>query len=81
MRFNDYKSKFRSHRAGGTVTQASFHEHFCQPGHTGITDWEVILIDQAENEPSLRRKESFRQNQLGTFFPDGLNVCEVYVET
>ena len=85
-RINNYKSKFRSYRdkfltgtlpEGQIIQQANFHDHFCQAGHNGISDWSLKIIDQAEDETSLRRKESFWQHKLDTFAPNGLNEREV----
>ncbi len=61
--------------------QEKFHNHFCQEGHKGIEDWEVILIDSAFTEKSLRRKELFWQYKLKTFHPDGLNEIEALIDT
>ena len=61
--------------------QEKFHKHFCQEGHKGIEDWEVILIDSAHSEKSLRSKELFWQYKLKTFHPDGLNEVEAIVDT
>ena len=61
------------------VTQTSFHQHFCQPGHYGQEDWEVILIDKAVDLVSVRKKESFWKHKLDTFIPKGLN--EKFVPT
>ena len=60
--------------------QEKFHEHFCKEGHKGIEDWEVILIDSANSEKSLRSKELFWQYKLETFYPDGLNEIEAIVD-
>ena len=60
--------------------QEKFHEHFCKEGHKGIEDWEVILIDSAHTEKSLRSKELFWQYKLETFHPDGLNEIEAIVD-
>ena len=84
-RINNYKSKFRAYREkfesgtleGNIIQQACFHDHFCQPGHNGISDWSLKLIDQAGDEPTLRKKESFWQHKLNTFAPNGLNEREV----
>ena len=87
-RFNNYKTKFKKYQEGfynktldkGTIIQqASFHKHFCQEDHNGVSDWSVRLIDQADDERSLRVKESFWQHKLNTFVPNGLNEKEVYI--
>ena len=87
-RINNYKTKFRNYRdkfltgtlaKGQIIQQASLHNHFCQAGHNGISDWSLKIIDQAEDEASLRRRESFWQNKLNTFVPNGLNEREVTI--
>ena len=85
-RLNNYKSKHTQYRnkfsngtlqAGNLIQQASFHSHFCQSDHNGLSDWSVKLIDQTHDEGSLRRQESFWQHKLKMFAPDGLNEKEV----
>ena len=44
-----------------------------------MEDWSIKLIDQAEDLPGVRLKESFWQHKLNTFVPNGLN--ERYVQT
>ena len=88
-RFNPYKSVHRTYRGrffDGTldqfksVDQASFHQHFCQPDHTGINDWLVTIIDQTVDEISLRKREMFWQYKLDTFAPLGLNERDVAID-
>ena len=88
IRLNNYKTKFKKFREafcnqtldkGPVIQQASFHHHFCEEGHNGISDWSVKLIDQADDEKSLRIKESFWQHKLNTFVPNGLNEREVFI--
>ena len=87
-RINNYKTKFKKYHEmflKGTlgdqklVEQASFHSHFCQEGHNGIADWSIKLIDQADDETTVRKKESFWQHKLNTFVPNGLNEREVFI--
>ena len=80
LRFNNYKSCNNRHKTS-IVPQQEFHNHFDQPGHHGITDWEITLIDQGDNEKSVRKRERFWQYKLNTFLPEGLNDCEVPVGT
>ncbi|WP_430731992.1 GIY-YIG nuclease family protein [Acinetobacter baumannii] len=74
LRFNNYKSCNKSHTQK-IVPQQSLHDHFDQPGHSGFTDWEFILIDQGNSEMSVRKRERFWQYTLNTFLPNGLNDC------
>ena len=50
-RVNHYKSAHRNF-----IKQASFHVHFENGKHHGMTDWEITLIDQAESVGDLRRR-------------------------
>ena len=83
---NNYKSKHLKYRkeffegtldASSNIQQAGFHKHFCQLDHHGLSDWSVKLIDQANDEISLRRQETFWLYKLKAFSPDGLNEKEV----
>ena len=38
-----------------------------------MEDWEITIVDRAENVSELRRRESFLQHRLDTFIPNGLN--------
>ena len=78
--FNNYKSAFRKlskSNKPAKVYQQHFHQHFKQPEHNGMDDWRVTLIDRADNRKELRRRESFWQYKLNTFFPHGLNERNV----
>ena len=74
------KVKFKKDHKEKKYCQEKFHQHFCEAGHKGIEDWEIILIDSAHTEKSLRSKELFWQYKLRTFFPEGLNEVEASVE-
>ena len=76
-RFNNYKSAHRNYIKGNTVKKASFHAHFENEKHHGMRDWKITLIDQTESVDDLRRRESFRQYELDTFQPNGLNGRDV----
>ena len=80
LRFNNYKS-CNKHHLEKNVPQQNLHNHFDQPGHNGFSDFEFILIDQGDNEISVRKREKFWQHKLNTFLPHGLNDCEVLVPT
>ena len=56
---NNYKAKFWAYtdkfRRGALekrqiIQQISFHDHFCQAGHNGISDCSLEIIDQLEDE-------------------------------
>ena len=77
MRLANYKSCSKRHNLGKQVPQQSFHDHFKSNGHKRTSDWDFILIDQAKNLPTVRKKESFWQYTLNTFLPEGLNDKDV----
>ena len=76
-RFNNYKSAHRNYIKGNTVKQASFHAHFEDDKHHGMSDWEVTLIDQRESVDDLRRRESSWQHELDIIQPNELNERDV----
>ena len=45
-----------------------------------MDDWGVIVIDNADNLVSVKKKESFWQNKLNTFIPCKLNEREVCID-
>ena len=77
LRFNNYKAFYKKHLEGIMVPQETFFNHFDQFDHNSIEDWEITLIDKADNIQTLRQKESFWQYKLNSFSPHGLNECEV----
>ena len=77
LRFNNYRCSHRNFLKGKEVKQESFHAHYEETGHNGESDWEFILIDQADSVEDLRKRESFWQHELNTFKPVGLNDREV----
>ena len=62
---------------GNIVKQASFYAHFEDDKYHGISDWEIILIDQSESAVDLRRIGSFWQYEFDTFQPNVLNDRDV----
>ena len=85
-RFNNYKSHHRNYckrdkngtlEKGNSVPQQLFHKHFLQEGHNGISDMIFTLIDKADNNAEVLKRESFWQFKLNTFEPHGLNVRNV----
>ena len=75
-RFNNYKSVHRNFIRGNTIKQVSFHAHFEGDKH-GMSDWEIILINQTEDVDNRKRRESLWQYELDTFQPNGLNERDV----
>ena len=58
---NNYKStlcNFRKEQKLSNLAhnQKRFHERYLQNDHNRICDWEIMIIDHAETEKSLRQK-------------------------
>ena len=51
------------------------HAHFFDPGHNGLSDIRVNIIDKTNKENPTQR-EAFWAYKLDTFVPKGLNVRE-----
>ena len=60
-----------------TIKEASFHAHFEDVKHHGMSDWEINLVDQAESVDDFRRRETFWQYELNTFQPNGLSLMSL----
>ena len=54
----------------------SFHAHFEDDKHHGMSDWEITLVHQTDSVDDLRKK-SFWQYEVDTFQPNGLNERDV----
>ena len=86
LRFNNYKSHFRSYcelknagtlQNGKSIPQAGLFAHFLHNNHHGMEDWRFQIIDCSNTEGQLRERESFWQFKLETFLPVGLNERSV----
>ena len=77
LRFNNYKSQFRSFLRGNSTPQAHLFSHFTQGDHNGMEDWSFQIIDKSYNTQQLREREAFWQFKLDTFAPRGLNERNV----
>ena len=56
------------------------NKNFKLPEHNVRDDWRVTFIDRPDDRKELRRRESFWQYKLNTFFPQGLNERNVPAE-
>ena len=90
LRVNNYKTQFRKYverrelvklNVGKPVPQAELHAHFAQEGHCGLDDFSFKLIDTANTEVELRKREMFWAFKLNTFIPNGLNKRDIVVES
>lgn len=57
LRLNNYLSSSKRFLAGKSVAQAPFPAHFAQDDHDGEKDWVITLIDQGNDEKSVRKKK------------------------
>ena len=82
LRFNNYKTKHGKYcerkaagtlHIGGKIDQAALHAHFARSDHNGFQDFSFKIIDSAGSFAETRKKESFWQYKLKTFYPWGLN--------
>ena len=73
--FKNYKSAHKI--SENTIKEASFHAHFEDVKHHGMSDWEINLVDQAESVDDFRRRETFWQYELNTFQPNGLSLMSL----
>ena len=79
-RFNNYKSKHRAFRKGNQkVPQKRFHTHYCLDGHSGIDDWDFVILEQCETHEQLKERENFWQHRPKIFYSIGLNEKEEYL--
>ena len=70
FRFNNYKSKHRTFRKGNQkVPQKRFHAHYyCVDGQSGIDDCNFVIFEQCATHEQLKKRETFYQNRLKTFY-------------
>ena len=57
--------------------QESFHAHFPEGLHQRESDWAVRLTHQVESVDDLSQTDSYWQQELDTFQPNGLNERDV----
>ena len=55
------------------IPKKLFHNHYCLDSHLEIDDWDFNLFEQCETGQQLKRKETFWQHRLQTFYPLGLH--------
>ena len=76
LRFNNHKSRIRKHemlRWAEKVADDLFYRHFCNEGHSGLSDMKIQLIDRVNGEEQMREKEGQWAYRLKTLNPNGLN--------
>ena len=81
LRFNNHKSRLRAHSGLSIANKAKddmVYRHFFSPGHHGLEDVSVQLIDRVADESSLLDKEGQWAYRLGTIKPQGLNESDFF---
>ena len=76
LRFNNHKSRLRSHNMLSINEKDNddiIYKHFWSPGHSGIDDVNVQIIDKVSNEKELRDKEGQWAYKINSISPNGLN--------
>ena len=61
------------------VPQKRFHAHYFLDGHSGIDDWNFVILEQCETHEQLKERENFWQYRRKTFYPIGLSEKEEYL--
>ena len=81
LRFNTHKSRLRAHSRKSHIDKESddfVYEHFHGPGHHGLRDVSVQIIDKVHNHGKLFLKEGEWAYRLQTLKPEGLNDSNFY---
>ena len=82
LRFNNHKAHFRAHsRLSIEVRNKDdlLYRHFFGPGHRGLEDVSIQLIDRVSGEKSaLRDKEGQWAYRLNCIQPQGLNISDFF---
>ena len=82
LRFNNHKARFRAHSRlsfEGRNKDDLLYRHFFGPGHHGLEDVSIQLIDRVSGEESaLRDKEGQWAYRLNCIQPQGLNISDFF---
>ena len=76
LRFNNHKSRLRAHSRKSKIDKESddfVYKHFHGPGHHGLQDVSVQIIDKVQNNEKLVIKEGEWAYRVQTLKPEGLN--------
>ena len=76
LRFNNHKSRIKAHtrlRANEKLKDDLIYRHFNSPGHNGLADVTVKLIDIVNDEKHLLDKEGQWAYRIKCIKPHGLN--------
>ena len=81
LRFNNHKSRLRAHSRKCNTDKESddfVYKHFHGPGHHGLRDVSVQIIDKVHNNEKLFIKEGEWAYRLQTLKPEGLNDSDFF---
>ena len=81
LRFNNHKSRLRAHSRKCNIDKESddfVYKHFHGPGHHGLRDVSVQIIDKVHNNEKMFIKEGEWAYRLQTLKPEGLNDSDFF---
>ena len=81
MRFNNHKSRIRAHSSQSAVDKKSddfICKHFLGPGHNGLQDVSVQIIDKVSDKEKLTAMEGEWAYRLQRLRPEGLNDSDFF---
>ena len=81
LRFNNHKSRLKAHARMSAADRDSddcVYRHFYGPGHHGLVDVSVKLIDKVNDKDRLIEKEGQWAYRLRSLKPEGLNDSDFF---
>ena len=81
LRFNNHKSRLRAHSRESNIDKESddfVYKHFHGPGHHGLRDVSVQIIDKVHNNEKLFIKQGEWAYRLQTLKPECLNDSDFF---
>ena len=81
LRFNNHKSRLKTHARMSAADRDSddcVYRHFYDPGHHGLVDVSVKLIDKVNDKDRLIEKEGQWAYRLRSLKPEGLNDSDFF---
>ena len=81
LRFNNHKSRLRAHSRKSNIDKESddfVYKHFHGPGHHGLQDVSIQIIDKIHNNEKLVVKEGEWAYRLQTLKPECLKPSEFF---
>ena len=81
LSFNNHKSRLRAHLRMSDAdkeTDNIIYKHFHSPGHHGLSDLNVQIIDKVNDKDALTTKEGQWAYTLRSLRPEGLNDSDFF---